>query len=89
MIDEPVRDVAPMEVDEEEKQPIAPPPPDVNTGLCLADLRRNMKVLVWWLDDWWAAKITHLNVIAKRVSVRFLGDDYSTPGIYPHHIKIA
>ena len=75
--------LVPVDAEAEEKA-IVPPPP----GVRLHDLRRNMKIRVWWWDDWWAAKITHINLTSQRVSVRFIGDEFSTPGICPHHIKI-
>lgn len=68
--------------------PPPPPPPAVDTGVTLPDLRRNMKVQVWWLGDWWAARIAHLSVPTSTVTVRFLGDRFGTPGIQPRHIKI-
>jgi hypothetical protein len=36
----------------------APPvAPDVDTGVGYDDLRVGMKVKVWWLDEWWHAKV--------------------------------
>ena len=64
------------------------PPPDVDTGTTIADLRRNMLVSVRWLDDWWAARIQHISVQHQRVTVKLVGEDVSTPGILPRHIRL-
>jgi len=67
---------------------LPPPAPIVDAGVRREQLRREMKVKVWWLDDWWWASIHYLPVGQSTVSVLFLGHDEPTRGILPRHIKI-
>lgn len=69
--------------------PAPPAPPAVDTGMTFQDLRVGMRVQVWWLDDWWTARIKYVNPRTERIAVIFLGDSACTTGILPKHIKIA
>lgn len=69
--------------------PIVPPRPDVDTGVTIGDLRRHMHVKVWWLDDWWFARITHIAVGRGTVNVRMVGDENIIGGILPRHVAIV
>ena len=68
--------------------PVAPVVPAIDTGVVLADLRVGMRVKVWWLDDWWFAKVYYISPRAGTVSVRFVGDRASTTRLLPRLMQI-
>jgi hypothetical protein len=54
----------------------------------ISTLRHNQHVQVWWLDNWWSRKITWLDHARETASVRLAGEDGSTSGILPRHIRL-
>ena len=68
--------------------PAAPVEDAVDTGVKFDDLEVGMRVMVWWLDAWWHAKVTYKPVRIQTITVKFTGDDIATSGILPKMIKL-
>ena len=66
---------------------IAPPPPDVDTGVRYYDLRVGQRVELWWLGDWWAATVKYLRAGDNTATIRFVGAQGTMSGIKPHHLR--
>jgi hypothetical protein len=66
----------------------APVAPAIDTGITFGDLEVADRVLVWWLDAWWHAKVTYKSVRLQTITVKFTGDDIATSGILPKMIKL-